>query len=178
MNQDANEKLKKQIEEQVAALQKQAFEIKVEVLGGGKLPFRAHPTDAGFDLFATEEIHLHPGQVKKTPLNIKLELPRSTWASITTKSGLGSQGQLVYAGVIDQAYRGIPHVVMTNVNIIEALDEDGIPLMRIQPIILKVGDKIAQLIMNPYSDQYFITQVESVDTATDRGAGGFGSTGK
>lgn len=176
--QKANDAFKKRIEEQVAAIKKQAFEIKVQVLDGGKMPARAHTTDAGFDLFATEDIVLYPGQVKKTPLNIRLELPNSSWAEITTKSGLGSKGQLVYAGVVDQNYRGIPHVIMTNVNLIEGLDEEGIPLMRTTPIVIKKGEKVAQLIMNPYSDQFYMTQVEEVSTDTDRGEGGFGSTGK
>lgn len=177
LQRQANEELQRKIEAQVSAIREQAFKIEVQVEDGGKMPTRAHPTDAGFDLYATEDLALYPGQVKKTPLNIRLKLPHSTWAEITTKSGLGSKGQLVFAGVIDQAYRGIPHVIMTNVNLIEGLDEEGLPLMRTTPIIIKKGEKVAQLIMNPYSDQYYMVQVEKVDTDTDRGEGGFGSTG-
>ena len=141
------------------------------------MPTKAHPSDAGFDVYATEDITLYPGQVKKTPLNLKLKLPDSTWAEITTKSGLGSKGQLVYAGVIDQAYRGVPHVIMTNVNLISHVDEDGYPIMRTDPIVIKKGEKVAQLIMNPFSSNYRLVQVDEIDCDTDRGIGGFGSSG-
>jgi dUTPase len=114
----------------------------------------------------------------KHPLNIKLQLPAGTWAEITSKSGLGSKGLLVYAGVIDESYRGIPHAVFTNLWIIDQLDAEGIPLMRTDPIVIKKGEKLAQLIMNPYNPAFFLTQVDQVDTNTSRGAGGFGSSGK
>ncbi len=153
-------------------------EIKVEVLEGGKMPTKAHATDAGWDLYATEDITIYPGQVMKHPLNIRLQLPPNTWAEITSKSGLGARGLMVYAGVIDQSYRGIPHVVFTNLWIIDQIDEQGFPLMRTSPIIVKKGEKLAQLIMNPYSENFFMTQVDKVETDTDRGAGGFGSSGK
>jgi dUTP pyrophosphatase len=166
------------VKEQMKRLQEEAFKIEVEVLDGGKMPTKAHASDAGYDLYATEDIALYPGQVKKTPLNIKLKLPVSTWAEIATKSGLGSKGQLVYAGVIDQDYRGIPHVVMTNVNLISHVDEEGYPVMRTEPIVIKKGEKVAQLIMNPYSSNFYMVQVDKVDTSTERGSGGFGSTGK
>ena len=154
------------------------FKIEVEILGGGKLPFKANRTDAGFDLYATSDISIIPGQVQKHPLNIKLKLPKGTWAEITGKSGLGAKGLLVYAGVIDEEYRGIPHVVMSNIYLIQGLDGDGYPLMRTDPIEIKAGEKLAQLVMSPYSSEYYIEQVEQVDTNTARGAGGFGSTGK
>jgi len=158
-------------------LNKDAYEIQIKVEEGGKLPTKAHESDAGYDLYSTEDIILYPGQVKKSPLNIRMSLPIGTWAEITSKSGLGSKGLLVYAGVIDQSYRGIPHVVMSNINLIEGLDENGIPLMRTTPIVIKKGDKFAQLIMNSYSSNYYITQVQELNTNTSRGEGGFGSSG-
>jgi dUTP pyrophosphatase len=155
-------------------LKKQMFRIEVEVLDGGKLPFKVRQSDAGFDVYATSDFDLHPGTVVKHPLNIRMKLPKGTWGEITTKSGLGAKGQLVYAGVIDEEYRGIPHVIMTNVNVVT---RDSLPRFNTVPISFKKGDKLAQLIMSPYCDQYYIEQVDSVDTATSRGEGGFGSTG-
>lgn len=159
-------------------IHKEMHEIKVEVLEGGKLPSKAHATDAGWDLYATEDISIYPGQVMKHPLNIRLQLPTNTWAEITSKSGLGAKGLMVYAGVIDQSYRGIPHVVFTNLWLIDQIDENGFPLMRTNPIVIKKGEKLAQLIMNPYSEQFYLTQVDKVETDTDRSTGGFGSSGK
>src|ERR1700677_2371277 len=92
-------------------------EILVEVLEGGKLPTKANSNDAGFDVYATEDIVLYPGQVKKHPLNIRLNLPPGAWARIETKSGLDRKGMMVWAGVIDEGYRGIPHVIMSNIKL-------------------------------------------------------------
>lgn len=158
-------------------IHQETYEIKVEVLEGGKMPSKAHRTDAGWDLYATDDISIYPGQVMKHPLNIRLELPSNCWAEITSKSGLGAKGLMVYAGVIDQAYRGIPHVVFTNLWIIDQIDEQGFPLMRTIPIVIKKGDKLAQLIMSPYNESYYMTQVDKVETDSERGVGGFGSSG-
>lgn len=167
---DSQEKLN----EQIKKLNTQMFEIQVEVLEGGKLPTKAHTTDAGFDLYATEDISIMPGQVIKTPLNIRMKLPAGSWAQIETKSGLGSKGMLIYAGVIDESYRGLPHVIATNLN--WNTTPDG--KFELKPIVIKKGDKIAQMTMNPHANNFFITQVNSVDTNTSRGQNGFGSSGK
>lgn len=159
-------------------LKEERFQIEVQVLEGGKLPDKKNVTDAGFDLYATEDVVIYPGQSQKHPLNIKLKLPKNTYANITGKSGLGAKGLLVHAGIIDEEYRGIPHVVMANINVIDRIDEQGFPLMRVEPIVVKRGEKLAQLIMNPFSNEFYITQVESVNNDTARGDGGFGSTGK
>ena len=155
-----------------------AFKIEVQVEAGGTLPSKVRHTDAGFDLFATEDIYLYPGQSGKTPLNVRLKLPQNTYAEITTKSGLGSRGHAVRAGIIDEEYRGVINVIHANVALIEGLDEEGLPLMFTQPLVIKKGEKLAQLIMHPYNNAYFIEQVEQIDTNTSRGEGGFGSTGK
>ncbi len=130
------------------------------------LPTKAHETDAGFDLYATSDITIQPGEIVKHPLNIRLQLPYGTWAEIASKSGLGSKGLLVFAGVIDEGYRGIPHVIMTNLN-----HKDGVP------IEIKQYQKIAQLIMSPFHHNYEMEQAFSISSNTSRGSGGFGSTG-
>jgi dUTP pyrophosphatase len=154
-----------------------AYKIEVKVEEGGKLPHKVRQTDAGFDLFATEDISLVPGQSGKTPLNIRLKLPLNTYAEITTKSGLGSKGHSVRAGIIDEEYRGIINVIHSNVNVISHVDEEGYPIMRTEPLVIKKGDKLAQLIMHPYSNQYYLEEVQELDMNTSRGEGGFGSTG-
>jgi len=163
------------LEQQVEQLRTQLYEIKCEVLDGGTLPCKAHATDAGFDVFATSDFVIYPGQVMKHPLNIRLQLPANTYASIESKSGLGAKGLLVFAGVIDQNYRGIPHVVMTN---LRSADEQGAWLsLDESKIVIKKGQKLAQLIPYPFSTTYYVTQVDTVDTNTDRATGGFGSSG-
>lgn len=172
-----NHHMNNEIREKIKTLREQAFKIEVKVEDGGKLPSKVRQSDAGFDVYATEDIILYPGQVKKHPLNIRLKLPVGTWAEITTKSGLGAKGQLVYAGVIDQEYRGVVHVIMSNINVIQEVDNEGYPIMRVDPIVIKKGDKVAQMIMSPYVDQYYVEQVQELDMNTSRGEGGFGSTG-
>ena len=177
---------KKEILDKLQQVREQAYKIEVEILEGGKLPAKANRTDAGFDVYATEDVTLFPGQVIKHPLNIRMKLPTGSWAEIQTKSGLGSKGMLVYAGVVDEGYRGIPHVIATNLNWNlewESHSNGGFAPKdaqnhNIKPILLKKGDKIAQITMHPHSNEYFMTQVEKVDTDTDRSTGGFGSTGK
>jgi len=164
--------------EQLRKMYKQAYKIEVKVEDGGKLPNKVRQSDAGFDLFATEDITLYPGQSGKTPLNVRLKLPLNTYAEITTKSGLGSRGHAVRAGIIDEEYRGVINVIHSNVALIAGLDSDGLPLMLTEPLVIKKGDKLAQLILHPYNNQYFIEEVQELDMNTSRGEGGFGSTGK
>jgi len=137
--------------------------IKVQVLEGGKLPVKAHKTDAGFDLFATEDIVFERGKVTKHPLGFKMELPVSTYAHIKGKSGLGCRGLSLLAEIVDESYRGEPNIVATNVT-----DE---------PIHIKAGNKVCQMIIHPFGPDYEIEHVLVIDDSTDRGAGGFGSTG-
>ena len=169
--------MKKELLEKLQELNKEAHCIQVKVEQDGKLPSKVRQSDAGFDLYATEDIALYPGQSGKTPLNIRMKLPIGTYAEITTKSGLGSKGHSVRAGIIDQEYRGIVHVIHSNVNLIQGLDQDGLPLMSVEPLVIKKGEKIAQLIMHPFSNQFYIEEVLDIDMNTSRGEGGFGSTG-
>lgn len=164
--------------EQLRKLYSDAYRIEVKVEVDGKLPHKVRVSDAGFDLFATEDIKLYPGQSGKTPLNVRLKLPLNTYAEITTKSGLGSKGHSVRAGIIDEEYRGVINVIHSNVALIAGLDQDGLPLMNTEPLIIKKGDKLAQLIVHPYNKQYFIEEVQDIDMNTSRGEGAFGSTGK
>ena len=150
------------------------FKIEVEVLVDGKLPYKAHPTDAGFDLFATEDVIVYPNRVTKHPLNIKMKLPQGTYAQITSKSGLGSKGLLVYAGIIDESYRGIPHVVCT---LLDNSISTRVGIRMDHCIKINKGEKLAQLIMHPYSPEYFMEQVEYVSEDTERGSWGFCSSG-
>jgi dUTP pyrophosphatase len=166
-----------QIKDKLNQLVESAFKIEVKVEEDGTMPTKAHHDDAGFDLYASHDFKVYPGEVVKHPLNIRLALPQGTWAEITSKSGLGSKGLLVYAGVIDAGYRGIPHVVMTNVKMTYLATEDGRLAVNTEPLSFKKGDKIAQLIMNPYNDQFYMVKVQELNSNTSRGEGGFGSTG-
>ena len=137
--------------------------IKCEVLEDGTLPQKAHFSDAGYDLFATSDITIAPGEIIKHPLNIKLQLPENCYMEITSKSGNGVRGLLVYAGIIDEAYRGVINVVAHN--------------LTNSPLEFKKGAKLAQLIYHPYTKWTQFKQVDKVEENTERGSGGFGSSG-
>jgi dUTP pyrophosphatase len=135
------------------------------------LPTKAHYNDAGFDVYATSDITIYPGQVVKHPLNIRLKIPADSYISIESKSGLGVKGLLVYAGVIDSGYSGIVHAVFSNIKMVDEFNKPNL-----QPITIKKGEKLAQMIPYQFSTNYFITEVDAVDTNTSRGEAGFGST--
>lgn len=137
--------------------------IKCEVLDGGSLPQKAHTSDAGYDLFASSDISLEPGEILKHPLNIKLHLPENCYMEITSKSGNGIKGLLVYAGIIDEAYRGVINVIATNISN--------------NTLTFKKNQKVAQLIYHPYTKYTSIVQVDKIDENTERGTGAFGSSG-
>ena len=82
---------------------------------------------------------------------------------ITSKSGNGIKGLLVYAGIIDEAYRGVINVIATNISK--------------NTLTFKKNQKVAQLIYHPYTKYTSIVQVDKIDENTERGAGGFGSSG-
>lgn len=194
------------IQSHISAIREAAFKIKVQVLeagdtyttktaegeivttveNSGMLPSKKNFSDAGFDLYTPQLVSLSPGEVVKVPLNIRMQIPAGAWARIETKSGHGSKGQLVYAGVVDQDYRGIPHVIMANLNSpvigwktisIPGHPSFDVPIKNEQKLVWMPGDKIAQMTMNPHNLEFFIERVENVDTNTARGVGGFGSTG-
>ena len=154
---------KKEAHKLAKQIYRDSYQIDVEVLENGYLPIKAHQTDAGIDLFVTEDVTITQGNITKHPLNIRLKLPKGTYMEITSKSGLGLKGLLVYAGIIDEEYRGIPHVICTN--------------LTDKSIILKKGQKIAQMIPHPFSSEYYINRIDKIDLDTNRGTGGFGSSG-
>ena len=155
--------------------------VKCKILDGGQMPIKAHKTDAGFDLFAVQDFTVSSGEIVKQPVNVQLQLPESTYAEITSKSGNGSKGLLVYAGIIDAGYRGTIHVVMTNLNHSQVKTwvngyEKNV-LVAGETLTFKKGQKIAQMILHPYSSDYLLEQVDHLDENTSRGQGGFGSSG-
>ena len=122
---------------------------------------------AGYDLSAAIDtnVGIPPHQTVKIPTGIAIELPRGTFGGIYARSGIATKEGLRPAnctGVIDSDYRG---------EIIVALHNDSDTYRIVEP-----GERIAQLIIQPYIRAKF-NEIGSLGT-TDRGTGGFGSTGK
>ena len=127
-----------------------------------KLPKRAHPCDAGLDIYAVESCTLYSGVHAVLPTGLQMAIPPGFVGIIKPRSSLAVNYSVdVLAGVIDSEYRG--EVKVTLLNHSE------------RPMEIKKGDRIAQLLIVPVSLSEPV-EVDDLD-CTSRGAGGFGSTG-
>ena len=132
---------------------------------GLPMPQRAHRGDAGVDLYAAEDTLIEPGQRVLIGTGIALALPLGTVGLIHPRSGLAwKQGlSIVNApGTVDADYRGELKVCLINLD-------------PVTPITINRGDRIAQLVVQKVELVDFV-EVDDLDT-TERGAGGYGSTG-
>lgn len=135
------------------------------------LPTYAHPTDAGCDIYAAETITFKPGETKIVKTDLAVAIPPGYEIQIRPRSGMSYKTPMRIPnspGTIDCEYRGNVGVIMQNT--------DHSPS---DPYTIHEGDKIAQMVLNevPMIDW---NEVETVDDlgATQRGKGGFGSTGQ
>ena len=132
-----------------------------------KMPSRGSSDAAGYDLYAATDytIDIAPHSTVKIGTGLSFELPSGTFAAIFPRSGIATKHGLRPAncvGVCDSDYRGEYIVVLHN---------DTDELQSIDP-----GERIAQMILLPFIEMNFEETDKLSDT--DRGEGGFGSTGK
>jgi len=137
------------------------FEVK-KLTDSSQTPTKGHPNDAGWDLYADEDIDLWPEETKLISTGIAMSLPKRFVGLIWDRSSMGVKGVHRHAGVIDSSYRGEVKVCLHNTS--------G-DLHKI-----KRGDRIAQLLIQEIP-LFRLHEVEELDS-TERGSGGFGSTGK
>jgi len=131
------------------------------------LPAYETPESAGMDLRAaiTEPLILQPGERTLIPTGLKIALPPGTEAQIRPRSGLAFRHGITMLnapGTIDSDYRGEVKVLAVNHGS--------------EPFTVERGDRIAQMVIAPVF-RAVINTVESLED-TERGEGGFGSTGK
>jgi dUTP pyrophosphatase len=129
------------------------------------LPSRAHTGDAGFDLSACEEITIGVGERAAVGTGIAVEIPDGHAGLVVPRSGLALRHGISMVnspGVIDAGYRGEVRLLLLNT------DNDS--AFTVEP-----GMRVAQLLVVPVADVELVETDEV--TATDRGAGGFGSSG-
>ena len=138
----------------------------VEVLlHGAEPPEYAHAGDAGADLLSTEDVTLAPGERVIVGTGVSIALPDGYVALVVPRSGLAARHGITLVnspGTIDAGYRGEIRVILLNTDAAE-------------PYAISAGDRIAQLIVLPVSRARFIP-VDRLP-GTERGEGGFGSTG-
>ncbi len=129
------------------------------------LPGYAHPGDAGADLLSTVDVTLAPGERALVPTGIAIALPDGFVALVHPRSGLAARHGLSIVntpGTVDAGYRGEIKVLLINHDLVDT-------------IVLKRGDRIAQLVIQRFERARF----QAVDALPDsvRGSGGYGSTG-
>jgi dUTP pyrophosphatase len=129
------------------------------------VPTRAHADDAGLDLHSVEEGVLEPGCRASVRTGISLEIPFGCAGLVLPRSGLAERHGIALVnapGLIDAGYRGEIRVLLLNTD-------------QHEPFTVSVGDRIAQLVVVAVESPEVI-EVEKL-TASERGAGGFGSSG-
>ncbi|RPJ97271.1 dUTP diphosphatase [Rummeliibacillus sp. TYF005] len=140
-----------------------SLKIKVKrLVEDAVIPFKAHPTDSGFDLIAVEDMIIWPFETKKINTGLAFELPSNYELQVRPRSGLSLKtGLKVIFGTVDNSYRGEVGVIAINVSSKE--------------ILVNKGDKVAQAVFQKIPDIELV-EVQELNSG-DRGVNGFGSTG-
>ena len=128
------------------------------------LPAYAHPGDAGMDIRSVDDLEIAPGTRALVHTGLVMILPPGWEAQVRPRSGLALKHGVTVLntpGTIDAGYRGEVGVILANLG-------DA-------PFAVKKGDRIAQVVVAPVTTAA-IEETDVVDD-TDRGGGGFGSTG-
>ena len=128
-----------------------------------KMPTRGSKYSAGLDLYSVESVEILPQERKMVSTGLSVTVPTGCYGRVAPRSGLAyKHGVDVFAGVIDSDYTGLVKVILYN------SDKEN-------TFKVNVGDRIAQLIL----EKILIPDVVNVNglDKTDRGDGGFGSTG-
>lgn len=136
--------------------------MKIMIDKGAYMPTRAHDTDAGLDLYAMSAQIVPAKESAKFDTGVHIELPPGTAGLLVSKSGLNTKHGITSTGLIDEGYTGSIQVKLYN--------HSGYDYR------VEAGDKISQLVILPIIRPE-LELVESLED-TERGTGGFGSTGK
>ncbi|MED4783114.1 dUTP diphosphatase [Brevibacillus choshinensis] len=153
------------------------------------IPQYARAMDAGFDLVAVEDVIIAPGQSAKVPTGLAFALPEGFELQVRPRSGISAKTKLRLSnapGTVDAGYRGEVCVLVDNIRIpsqertnlcLDASEKETTveQVVDTNSYLIKKGDRIAQGVIAIVP----IAQFEVVDELdeTERGAGGFGSSG-
>lgn len=144
---------------------KKLIDLKIKRLtGSATLPSQAHPGDAGLDLYADEDTVLTEGEWKIVKTGIAISIPDGYAGLVLPRSGLAAKHGLTIMnspGLIDPPYRGEVGVILTNLGKLS--------------FNVERGARIAQLLVVRH-EQITLVETDDLDK-TDRGSGGFGSSG-
>jgi len=142
-------------------------DLRVQLLSDtARLPSRAHPGDAGLDLYAAETATIEPGERAKIGCGIAIAIPEGCAGLVLPRSGNAARHGITLAnapGLIDSGYRGEVSVLLLNTD-------------REESFAVEPGDRIAQLLVTRY-EPLEPASIEALDDSS-RGHGGFGSSGR
>lgn len=137
--------------------------LKIKFLSeSATLPTRANATDAGLDLYAAQNMVILAQSRAMVKTDLVIEIPEGYYGRVAPRSGLALKNGIdVFAGVVDSSYRGPINVILYN--------SDDLNFR------ISEGDRIAQIIIEKHYN--FPLEIVNVLSDTNRGLGGFGSTG-
>lgn len=139
-----------------------AGQIRFMLEPGAIAPKRGTPGSSGYDLYAPTDILIRAGQVVVIHSGVRIELPDDTWeGQVRGRSGMSRRGLMVALGTVDSDYRGVIGATVANTG-----NEDA---------KVSKGDRYAQLVLARVAHPEWLL-VEEL-TPSERGTGGFGSTG-
>ena len=136
------------------------------------IPTRSNPTDSGLDLYSLEDHTLTPGQTALIKTGIAFEIPEGYEIQVRPRSGMSLRTHFRIAnspGTVDKSYLGDISVIGYHAGFIAS---DNMTVIKINK-----GDRIAQAVLCPVVIPNLI-EIDEFSNETDRGASGFGSTGK
>lgn len=138
------------------------MKLKVVLDNGAYMPEKAHKSDAGFDLRTPREVIIPPKSAEIIPTGVHIEIPFGYVGFLKSKSGLNVKNGILCEGVIDSGYTGSIIAKLYN----QSNEEK----------VFEKGEKITQIVILPIPD----VEMELVDRLedTERGNGGFGSSGR
>ena len=124
-------------------------------------PTKANSSDAGFDLYSDEDVIIKSGESVLVSTGVAMAIPENHAGLIWDRASMGVKGIHRFAGVVDSGYRGEVKVCLFNTG-------EAYKIVR--------GDRIAQILIQPVPN-IELREVEDLNN-TERGIGGFGSSGK
>lgn len=132
------------------------------------IPVKAHPSDAGFDLVAATDFELDEDGNAVYYTGLAFEIPEGYVGLIFPRSSITKKDQMIAngVGVVDSNYRGEVSVKCKMIS----------PMAHEEYLVYRKGERVAQMIIVPYPEIEF--QEADELSETDRGANGYGSTGK
>lgn len=141
--------------------------LQIKLGEGARMPVRKNEGDAGADLYSTENVIIAPMGRAVVGTGLYFEIPSGYEVQIRSRSGLAAKNGVFVLnspGTIDEGYRNEVKVILQNLGK--------------EPFTVNKGDRIAQMVISSLSPHILVAEVDKLSNVeTERGLGGFGSTG-